>query len=276
MADERPLEDRLIHRNEEGVVRVTINTPDAGNALSTDMRDRLTEVFEEASADLAVRSVLLRAAGERHFCTGAALGAQRPLLERPDGAPDPVVGDTARTVRNGWQRLIGAILDCEKPVVAAVNGTAAGGGAHLALACDLILMADTAKFIEVFVRRGIIPDAGGAYLLPRLVGLHRAKELMFLGEDLVAADADRIGLVNHVVPLAELERDSDALANRLAAGPTRAIALTKWLLNRSLDSDRQTCFEDEAIAQELASTTEDCREGVASFTERRAPAFKGW
>ncbi|KAA0235685.1 MAG: Short-chain-enoyl-CoA hydratase [Acidimicrobiales bacterium] len=276
MGDERPLEDRLIHRNEEGVVRITLNAPDAGNALSADMRDRLTEVFEEASGDMAVRSVLLRAAGERHFCTGAALGGQRPSVERPDGAPDPAVGDAARTIRNGWQRLIAAILDCEKPVVAAVNGTAAGGGAHLALACDLILMADSAKFVEVFVRRGIIPDAGGAYLLPRLVGLHRAKELMFLGDEVSAAHADRIGLVNRVVPLAELERESDALATRLAEGPTRAIALTKWLLNRSLDSSRQTCFEDEAVAQELASATEDCREGVASFIERRDPDFKGW
>jgi len=186
-----------------------------------------------------------------------------------------VAGDVARTIRLGAQRLIGAVLDCEKPVIAAVNGTAAGLGAHLALACDLVLAADSAKFIEVFVRRGLVPDGGGAYLLPRLVGPQRAKELMFFGDALGAADAERLGLVNRVVPDGELDKTAREWAARLAAGPTRALALTKQLVNASLDADRTTAFAAEAAAQEINMTTADAQEGVKSFTERRAAAFRG-
>jgi 2-(1,2-epoxy-1,2-dihydrophenyl)acetyl-CoA isomerase len=179
-------------------------------------------------------------------------------------------------IREGWQRLVASILDCEKPVVGAVNGTAAGGGAQLVLACDLVVMAETARFIEVFVRRGIMPDAGGAYLLPRLVGLHRAKEIMFLGDDIAAQDALRFGIANRVVPPAELEAATDELAARLAAAPTRALATTKWLLNRSFESDRRTAFDEEALGQELVNTTDDAREGMRAFAERRDPKFRGW
>ncbi len=224
-----------------------------------------------------MRAVVLTASGERHFCTGAALGGARPPeAARPDDAPDRAVGDAARMIRLGWQQLVGSILDCEKPVVGAINGTAAGGGAQLVLACDLVVMADTARLIEVFVRRGIMPDAGGAYLLPRLVGLHRAKEIMFLGDDVSAEAAERLGIANRVVPAAELQSSAAELAARLAEAPTRAIAMTKWLLNRSFESDRQTAMDEEAFAQELVTNTEDSREGMLSFMERRDPQFKGW
>ncbi len=168
------------------------------------------------------------------------------------------------------------MLDCEKPVVAAVGGTAAGIGAHLALAADLVIAADNARFIEVFVRRGITPDGGGAWLLPRLVGLARAKELLFLGDDLAAADAERMGLITRCVPAAEFDATVDDYARRLAEGPTRAISLAKWLVNRSLDTDRAGAFDDEAWAQELASRTEDFTEGVQAFIERRDVKFRGW
>lgn len=184
-------------------------------------------------------------------------------------------GDVARTIRLGAQRLIAAVLDCEKPVIAAVNGTAAGIGAHLAFACDLVLAAESAKFIEVFVRRGLVPDGGGAYLLPRLVGPQRAKELMFFGDSLPARDAERLGLVNRTVPDEELAATARAWAQRLAEGPTRSIALTKQLVNASLDSDRATAFAAEAMAQEINMTTQDANEGVASFVERRAPKYRG-
>ena len=179
-------------------------------------------------------------------------------------------------IKRGWQRLIASILDCEKPVVAAVNGTAAGGGANLVLACDLVVMADTARLIEVFVRRGIIPDAGGCYLLPRIVGPQRAKELMFLGDDLGAADCERWGIANRVVPAGELAATVDELAGRLAVAPSKAVAMTKWLLNRSSESSRQTAFEEEAYAQELVAATADMREGISAFAERREPRFRGW
>ena len=140
----------------------------------------------------------------------------------------------------------------------------------------MIVAADTARFIEVFVRRGITPDGGGAYLLPRMIGLAKAKELIFLGDDLASTDAERIGLINRVVPRDDLEAAANEWAERLAKAPTKAISLSKWLLNRSLDSNRQGAFEDEAWAQDLASTTEDFKEGVAAFIERREVQFRGW
>lgn len=261
----------------DGIARIVINSPSQGNALAADMRDRLAERFDEASADLNVRAVILTGAGDRHFCTGAALGGpQKPGPARPEDAPERAAGDVARMIQRGWQHLIASILDCEKPVIAAVNGTAAGGGSHLALACDLVVMADTAKFIEVFVRRGIMPDAGGCYLLPRLVGIHRAKELMFLGEECNAEAASRIGLVNRVVAAGNVDAEATAVATHLASLPTRAIALTKALTNRSLESSREQSFADEAIFQDLIAHTADMAEGIAAFRERRDPVFRGW
>ena len=186
------------------------------------------------------------------------------------------MGDAARLIRNGWQRLISAVLDCEKPVIAAVNATAAGGGMHLALACDLVIAAEEAKFIDVFVRRGIAPDAGGAYLLPRLIGPQKAKELFFFGDDVPATEAERMGLVNRVVPRDRLMAEVGAWAARLAAGPTKAIGVAKYLTNRSLESDRAAALWDESVAQELITGTEDCREGLSAFAERRSPEFRGW
>jgi 2-(1,2-epoxy-1,2-dihydrophenyl)acetyl-CoA isomerase len=271
------VEERVTYEVAEGVARVTITAPDAGNSLDAFMRDRITERMEWASADHAVRVVVLGAAGERHFCTGANLGGpQRPAPARPEGAPDRLLGDAARTIRRGWQRLVASILDCEKPVVAAVNGTAAGGGAHLVLACDLVVMADHAKLVEVFVKRGILPDAGGAYLLPRIVGPQLAKEFMFLADDVPAARCAELGIANRVVPASELGATVDELAGRLAAAPTKAIGLTKWLLNRSFESSRHTAFEEEAAAQELLTSTVDFREGLTAFRERRPPEFTGW
>ncbi|MFG2948716.1 enoyl-CoA hydratase/isomerase family protein [Streptomyces adustus] len=257
----------VLHDVEDQVCRITLNRPEALNALNPSQREEIIHHLANASADPQVRAVLVTGTG-RGFCAGADLRGGPPAGER-------VAGDVARTLRLGAQRLIAAVLDCEKPVLAAVNGTAAGLGAHLALACDLVLAAESARFIEVFVRRGLVPDGGGAYLLPRLVGPQRAKELMFFGDALTAPDAERLGLVNRVVPDAELAATARAWAERLAAGPTRALALTKQLVNASLDADRATAFAAEAAAQEINMTTADAREGVASFVERRAPGFRG-
>jgi 2-(1,2-epoxy-1,2-dihydrophenyl)acetyl-CoA isomerase len=259
-----------------GVLTLTIDRAEQQNSLTHDVRTAMVAELEKASADLSVRAVVLTAAGERAFCTGADLRSRPPQLPKPEGAPDRVMGEAARTIRNGWGRLISAIMDCEKPVIASVNGTAAGGGAHLALACDLVIAADTARIIEVFVRRGIMPDAGGAFLLPRLIGLAKAKELMFFGDDVSAEEALRLGLINRMVPAADLAKETAEWAARLATGPTKAIGLTKWLLNRSLSSDRETSFQEEAMAQELINQTEDAREGMTSFMERRPSEFHGW
>jgi 2-(1,2-epoxy-1,2-dihydrophenyl)acetyl-CoA isomerase len=146
----------------------------------------------------------------------------------------------------------------------------------MVLAADLVVAAEHARLIQVFVRRGLIPDGGGTYFLPRLVGLQKAKELVFFGDDLSATDAERIGLVNRVVPGPELAAAAREWAERLAQGPTKTIGLAKRLLNRSLDADRATLFEEEAMVVELITGSGDSAEGVASFRERRPTEFKGW
>ncbi|MER7398601.1 enoyl-CoA hydratase-related protein [Streptomyces sp. NPDC000151] len=265
----------ILHTTDNGVAWITLNRPQARHALTPDQRERIISRLAEASADPAVRAVVITATG-RGFCAGADLRA-RPGGSggSGSGSGERIAGDVARVIRQGAQRLIAAVMDCEKPVIAAVNGTAAGLGAHLALACDLVLAAESATFIEVFVRRGLVPDGGGAYLLPRLTGPQRAKELMFFGDALPAAEAERLGLVNRVVPDDDLARTAAAWADRLAAGPTRALALTKQLVNASLDADRGAAFAAEAAAQEINMTTADAQEGVAAFVDRRTPEYRG-
>jgi len=267
----------LLARVEDQVLWLTLNRPDAGNAITPAVRNRLIEHLDAANSSFEVRAIVLTASGDRHFCTGADLRSGRVAPPpKPEGAPERVAGEAARMIRTGIQRLIGAMLDCEKPILTAVNGTAAGGGAGMVLASDLVIAADHARIIQVFVRRGLIPDGGGTYLLPRLVGLQKAKELVFFGDDLGAVDAERIGLVNKVVPGAELAAAAGDWARRLAQGPTRTIGFAKRLLNRSLDTDRATMFEEEALLVEMVTATDDSAEGVASFVERRPTEFKGW
>ncbi|PAZ13465.1 enoyl-CoA hydratase [Streptomyces sp. SA15] len=264
---ENSIESLVQHATDNHVSHITLNRPETLNAITPDQRERIIRLLSEASADPDVRAVVITGTG-RGFCAGADLRGTSVAGER-------IAGDVARTIRSGAQRLIAAVLDCEKPVLAAVNGTAAGIGAHLAFACDLVLAAESARFIEVFVRRGLVPDGGGAYLLPRLIGPQRAKELMFFGDTLAAKEAERLGLVNRVVPDGELDKTARAWAERLATGPTRTLALTKQLVNASLDTDRTTAFAAEAAAQEINMTTADAQEGVAGFVERRAPEFRG-
>ncbi|MGA4849553.1 enoyl-CoA hydratase/isomerase family protein [Streptomyces sp. G5(2025)] len=266
-ASPEPLDSLILHATDSAVSWITLNRPEAMNAVTRDQRERVIALLDAASGDPAVRAVVITATG-KGFCAGADLRGAPATGER-------VPGDVARTIRGGAQRLISAVLDCEKPVIAAVNGTAAGIGAHLAFACDLVIAAEPAMFIEVFVRRGLVPDGGGAYLLPRLIGPRRAKELMFFGDSVSAAEAERLGLVNRVVPAEDLEKTAREWARRLAAGPTRALALTKQLVNASLESDRATAFAAEANAQEINMTTADAHEGVAAFVERRAPSYRG-
>lgn len=277
MSESPDVDTELLAETRDQVLWLTLNRPDAGNAITPAVRNRMIEHLEAANSSLDVRAIVLTAAGERHFCTGADLRTGRAAPPpRPEGAPERVSGDAARMIRTGIQRLIGSMLDCEKPILCALNGTAAGGGAAMVLASDLVVAADHARIIQVFVRRGLIPDGGGTYLLPRLVGLQKAKELVFFGDDLAAADAERIGLVNKVVPGAELTVTATEWAARLASGPTRTIGFAKRLLNRSLDTDRATMFEEESVYVELVTATEDSTEGMTSFVERRPTEFKGW
>jgi 2-(1,2-epoxy-1,2-dihydrophenyl)acetyl-CoA isomerase len=252
----------------DGVLTITLNRPEAANAINPDQRDAIIELLSEASADPEVRVVVLAANG-RHFCSGADVGTIDPGAERR-------VGDTINRITNGAQRLIAGVLDCTKPVIAVVQGTAAGMGAHLAFAADLVVASDQAAFIEAFVLRGLVVDAGGAYLLPRRIGLQRAKELAFLGDKLSAADASELGLVNRVVPAEQLAATTAELAGRLAAAPTSAISLIKKMFNLSLDQTRADSFLVEAMAQEVQGRAHDSAEGVRAFKEGRKPEYRGW
>jgi 2-(1,2-epoxy-1,2-dihydrophenyl)acetyl-CoA isomerase len=271
MSVESAIEPAVLHTDGDGIRRITLNRPEAANALRPVDRDRLIELINEADEDHAVRVVVIAANG-RHFCSGADVAG----IARSNSGDAKRATDSMRKIMNGAQRLVAAVLDCGKPVIAVVNGAAAGIGAHLALAADLVVAAEDASFIEVFVRRGLVIDGGGAYLLPRRMGMQKAKELAFFGDKLPAAEALALGLVNRVVPAAELAAAADEFARRLAAGPTTAISLTKRLLNASPDGDRAAAFLAEAMAQEIQSTAEDSREGVRSFMERRPPEFRGF
>lgn len=258
------------------VAWVTIDNPDRGNSLTPDMRDELASLIAGLNGQFEARAAVITGTGTRSFCTGADLSVPRPSPVRPDGAPLPAVGEARRTMLDGQIRLMSAVLDCELPVVAAVNGTAAGVGVHLALCCDLVILASHARLIEVFARRGLVPDGLGAWILPRLVGLQKAKELAFLADDVSAGEALQLGLCGRVVDGETLEAAAAELAERLATGPTRSFMLTKALLNRSLDVDRHTLAELEAWAVEVNKSTLDAAEGMASFLERRDPVWRGY
>lgn len=272
---DRSLDDEIRLEYHGKVAVITIDRPHVGNALNPPSRDRIRDLFNEFNVNHRARAVVLTASGEKLFCPGADLSHVYEN-DRAEDIPDRVIGDPRRMMLDGQYTLFPALLDCDVPVIAAVNGTAAGMGAHLALACDLVICADNAKFVEVFARRGLVPDALGPWLLPRIIGVRRTMELMLFAEDLTTEKALEWGLANKVVPQAELMDTAMEWAQRLAAGPTRSFGFTKWLVNQSLDTDRRTMMENEALAVELNTYTADSEEGVASFRERRDPEWKGY
>ncbi len=276
MSYEEDLSEKVQFEIIDQVAWITINNPDKGNAMSPGMRDRMTGLFESLNGQFDARAVVLTATGQKLFCPGADISVGREYAQRPDDAPALAVGEPRRMMLRGQHPLMSSILDCELPVIAAVNGTAAGMGVHLALMCDLVMMADHAKFIEVFARRGLVPDAMGTWILPRLIGPMKTKELMFFADDIHADYALELGLCNKVVPAEELIPSVMEWAVRLATGPTKAHMFTKWLVNRSLDVDRRTITEEESWAVELNNGTMDAQEGVNSFRERRDPNWRGF
>lgn len=259
-------QSEILVARRDGVLAITLNRPAGANAINADMRETLVQSLATADIDHDIRAVLIRGEG-KHFCAGADVAGIK--------AGAPRVGDAMKRIMNSTPRIIAAILDCSKPVVSCVHGSAVGVGAHIAFASDMTIAAEDAKFCEIFVRRGITLDAGGAWLLPRLVGLQKAKELVFLGDMISGADAAAMGLVNRAVPRDELVETAQEFTNRLAQGPTTAISFAKRQLNKSFESDRAAAFYDEAIAQEMTSRTDDAKEGVTAFIEKRAPQFKG-
>ena len=245
-----------------GVAVITLNRPDSLNALNATMRRELLAVLKAARRDDAMRAIVLTGEG-RGFCSGADLRGGSGERE------------FRRVVTTEYNPLIAAIRELPKPVIAAVNGVAAGAGVSLALACDLIWAAEEARFIQAFVKIGLVPDSGSTRTLVRALGRHRAAELIFTGEPLSAAEAHAAGLVNAVVPAAELAAAVAEVAARLAAGPTRAIGYAKRLINHAEDAPLAASLAMEAGLQELAGRTGDHAEGVAAFAEKREPRFVG-
>jgi 2-(1,2-epoxy-1,2-dihydrophenyl)acetyl-CoA isomerase len=257
----------LLFEQEEGVATVTMNRPEVLNALNDEMIEELTVVFDAVAHDERVRCVVLTGAG-RAF--GAGQDLHSFLLPRSTTEPVRVSEHLKK-----YHTLLYSIQEMPKPVLAAVQGVAAGISANLAFACDLRIAADNARFIEAFSRIGLVPDGGGGYFLPRLIGLGRALEMALLADEVSAVEAERIGLVNRCVPLASFEEATHSLALRLAHGPTRSYALIKELMYKSLDQDLQSVLTLEGKLQETAIQTADHQEGVNAFLQKRIPHFKG-
>ena len=255
--------ETLLAETHDGVRVLTLNRPDVLNAINAQMGAELLQALRDAERAAEVRCVLLAASG-RGFCAGADLREQVPGRTS--------LGDLLRERYNG---IVLRMRTMEKPVIAAINGVAAGAGCNLALAADLRVASERATFIEVFSRVGLIPDSGGTWLLPRLVGMGRALEMMFFADPMDALTAERLGLVNRVVPHDDLMAQTKEWAARLAAGPTRAYGLIKRGVNRALALDLEGALEYEAHLQEVAGRTEDHREGVAAFLAKRTPQYMG-
>lgn len=259
-----PSFDTIQVEQDEGVVVVTLNRPEVLNAVNDQLSLELQDAVKRVDRDAAIRCLVLTGAG-RGFCSG------QDLRDRA-GVGEVSYGDALRTRYNP---IILRLRTMEKPVVAAVNGVAAGAGCNLALAADLRIASDRASFIEVFSRVGLVPDSGGTYLLPRLVGLGKALELAYTADSVDAQTALQLGLVNRVVPHEDLTRETMALAKRLAGGPTKGFGLTKRGMNFALHATLEQALEYEAHLQEIAGHTADHREGVAAFLAKRPPQFKG-
>ncbi len=256
----------LIVAQADGVLALTLNRPDVLNSFNAEMARELQAALAKASTDSSVRAVLLTGAG-RGFCAGQDLAEAMPK--------DGVMPDLGDFVRTTWNPIVRAIRTLEKPVVCAVNGTAAGAGANLAFACDIVFAASGANFIQSFSKIGVIPDSGGTFILPRLVGLQRATALTMLAEKLPADQAMAMGLVYKVVAPEQLMAEANACAKHLATQPTRALGLIKRGFNKSLgvSLDAQLDYEEEL--QREAGRTADYAEGVKAFLEKRAPRFTG-
>lgn len=251
----------------EGVLVLTLARPEVLNAFNAAMAEELRQALRNAMIDDAVRAVLITGSG-RAFCSGQDLAE---VLPKP-GEPDADLGEV---VARQYNPIVLAVRTLEKPVVCAVNGVAAGAGANLAFACDIVIAAEDATFVQSFAKIGLIPDSGGTFLLPRLVGYQRAAALTMLGEKLTADRAKEWGLVWDVVPLAVLMDTSFDLAKRLAAMPTRGLGLTKRGFNASLANGLEAQLALEEELQREAGRTADYAEGVRAFIEKRKPAFTG-
>jgi 2-(1,2-epoxy-1,2-dihydrophenyl)acetyl-CoA isomerase len=253
----------------EGVLSFTIDRPERKNAIDDDMVALLISSLESANQDEAVRVVVLRGAGE-DFCTGFDILTRNA---RPEAKPR--VGSIQRRLPSQTHRLIPLLCSIQVPVVCAVQGWAAGLGLHLVLAADFAIVTEDARLWEPFMKRGFSPDSGGTWLLPRRVGEVRAREILLLGRSLTGIEAAEWGMVHRAVPSSELDGAVSGVVEELVHGPTVAIGLTKWLMHAGASQDLSNQLANEAYAMELSSRSEDFREGIAAFAEKRSANFKG-
>ena len=258
------MSDTVLRSAADGVLTLTLNRPDALNSFTVEMKEALLAALKEAAKDREVRALILTGAGR-------AFSAGQDLKERQG----PDVTDLGTELRIRYNPIILAMRRLEKPIVGAINGVAAGAGISVAMACDIILASDKATFIEAFARVGLVPDTGSTWFLPRLLGPAKAAEMMFTGDPMDAATAERLGLVNRVVPADSLMDEASALAGRLAKGAPIALALAKRALNRTYEMNLEEALDYEAQLQSIAGRSADHKEGVAAFVEKRPANFTG-
>lgn len=261
-------ENILLFEKKDGYAVITMNRPDKLNAFNDELTFKLQDALKEAEKDPDVRAVVLTGAG-RGFCSGQDL-QNRDFSDNT--AARPSLGDS---IRRRYNPIVLKLRRMEKPIIAAVNGVAAGAGASLAFACDLRIVADNATFVQSFTKVGLVPDSGATFVLPRLIGLTKAYELMISADKIDAAKAMDLGLVNKVVPLGQLMPEALEMAAKLAKGPTKAFGLTKRAVNKAIFPDLEELLEYEAHLQEIAGRSDDFQEGVKAFIEKRQPAYSG-
>ncbi|MBI2328446.1 MAG: enoyl-CoA hydratase/isomerase family protein [Chloroflexi bacterium] len=256
----------IIYAKEDGIATITLNRPDTRNALSPEMTESIYKVVADVSQDDKLRVLVLTGTGSA-FCSGADVKA----MSQEPGQP----GGKKRKTNKKMDQLPLLLQRCDKPVIAAINGVAAGGGFDLACACDIRIASDKARFTELFIRRGAIPAMGGTFFLPRLVGIDRACQLIWTGDMIDATEAERIGLVTMVVPHGELESATRELAEKLVKGPPLAIQRAKRAIYDGLGMDLQSTLDYVAAVSAEIRDPEDRKEGARAFLEKRAPVFKG-
>ncbi|HEY0730771.1 MAG TPA: enoyl-CoA hydratase-related protein [Chitinophagaceae bacterium] len=242
---------------------ITLNRPEKYNAFNREMALLMQEKLEECK-EHSIRAVYITGAGKA-FSSGQDL----------EEVVDPNGPDVTTILKEHYNPIIRLIRKLEKPVIAAVNGVAAGAGANIALCCDVVVAAQSASFIQAFSKIGLIPDSGGTYFLPRLIGWQKASALSMLGDKVSAEEADKMGMLYKVFPDNDFQQESIKIAETLATMPTKGLAYTKMLLNTSMDNDYEEQLHDEELYQERAGRTEDYKEGVQAFLEKRKPNFKG-
>jgi 2-(1,2-epoxy-1,2-dihydrophenyl)acetyl-CoA isomerase len=256
--------ETLLYDETDGVATITFNRPEVMNATNDVFYRELSGLIRTLASNDEIGCVILTGAG-RGFCAGADVKSMNPDMQL-----------LARRKRHRWilADVLRPLVMLEKPVIAAVNGAAAGAGFNLALAADIIIASEAAIFTQVFAKLGLVPDLGGLYLLTRVVGLNKAKELCFTAKKIGANEAFNMGIVNHVVPADSLIREARKLAAEITAGPPTALAMIKGLLNKSSNSTLEQMLEYESFAQTLAYTTPEHKEGVTAFREKRVPQFR--